>query len=149
MKMENTKPKKQEAKKQEAKKQADKPVSGQKLAVIQIRNITKSKFAIRDTLSMLRIQKKFTCTIVPDTESIRGMLNKVKDYVTYGEIDNETLELLTQKRGKKGEDGMKKHFHLCPPRGGFERKGIKHAFEQGGALGYRKAKINDLIKKML
>jgi large subunit ribosomal protein L30 len=82
------------------------------------------------------------------------MIKKVKDYVTYGEIDDETEKLLVEKRGEKtkdkeGKEVMKKFFRLSPPRKGFGRKGIKFAFSQGGALGYRGTKINDLIKRML
>ena len=43
----------------------------------------------------------------------------------------------------------KKMINLHPPRGGFERKGIKIPFKVGGALGYRGEKISDLIKRML
>ena len=34
-------------------------------------------------------------------------------------------------------------------KGGFERKGTKMPFHLGGALGNRKEKINDLIRRML
>jgi len=46
-------------------------------------------------------------------------------------------------------DGLKKFFKLHPPRGGFERMGIKKPYTVGGVLGYRGDKINLLIKKML
>ncbi len=45
--------------------------------------------------------------------------------------------------------GLKHFFKLSPPRHGFERKGIKAQFSMGGALGYRKDKINDLIQRMI
>jgi len=44
---------------------------------------------------------------------------------------------------------MKLFFKLCPPVHGFERKGIKKPFSMGGVLGYRKEKINELIKRMV
>jgi large subunit ribosomal protein L30 len=138
--------------KKPAQKQAQKPAQKEakgKLAAIRIRNITKADGKMRGTLDMLGLRKSHTCVIVPNTEAMRGMINKVKDYVTYGEIEEETAKMLEQKRGKKGKDGARKDFHLSPPRGGFERKGIKHNYEQGGALGYRGKKINELIKKML
>ncbi len=47
------------------------------------------------------------------------------------------------------ELGIKPFFRLRPPRGGFERGGIKKHFKEGGALGYRGEKINELIEKML
>ena len=72
--------------------------------------------------------------------------------MAYGEIDESTIKELISKRGK--EDPNKKgrtkgFFELAPPKGGFERKGIKKTFIQGGALGYRGKKINDLVKRML
>jgi large subunit ribosomal protein L30 len=124
--------------------------SNGKVAVLLVRNTTGASGAVRDTLKMLRLHKKFTCTIFDKTEAMMGMLAKTKDYTTYGEIDDETLKLLTEKRGKTDPEGKpRKDFHLSPPKGGFERKGIKQGFSQGGVLGYRGSKINELIKKML
>jgi len=80
------------------------------------------------------------------------MLRKIKDYVAYGEISDETLKELISKRAKKQadkENKTKPFFELPPPKGGFERKGIKISFKDGGALGYRGSKINDLVKRML
>jgi large subunit ribosomal protein L30 len=121
-----------------------------KVAVILIRNTTGSNEEVKDTLRMLRLCTKNSCAVFDKTPSIMGMLTMVKDYTTYGIINEETVKLLEEKRGKKNKDGeLKKHFHLHPPRGGYERKGIKRPFMQGGALGYRGEKINELIKKML
>ncbi|MBW2970579.1 hypothetical protein KY320_00300, partial [Candidatus Woesearchaeota archaeon] len=47
--------------------------------------------------------------------------------------------------GKK----LKPYFRLSPPRGGFERKGVKNSFKSGGAAGYRGSKMNELIKRMI
>ena len=43
----------------------------------------------------------------------------------------------------------KKVLRLGPPRKGYGRKGIKKDFSIGGALGDRKEKINDLVRRML
>jgi large subunit ribosomal protein L30 len=53
------------------------------------------------------------------------------------------------KREIKEVPGMKPFFRLKPPTGGFERKGIRHGYAEGGALGYRGKDINRLIEKML
>jgi len=58
-------------------------------------------------------------------------------------------EFFLGKKGFKDVPGLKPFFRLNPPISGFERKGIKKAFALGGALGYRKEKINDLIKRMI
>jgi large subunit ribosomal protein L30 len=75
------------------------------------------------------------------------MINKVKDFVTWGEIDAETFEKLKKKSSIKGESILA--YRLNPPRKGYGRKGIKIPFSIGGALGDRKQKINDLILRML
>ncbi|MBU1201679.1 MAG: uL30 family ribosomal protein [Nanoarchaeota archaeon] len=129
-------------KKQEKKKE--------KIAVIRIRGMVRVNTDIQDTLFFLRLRKKHVCVVLEKSNSASGMLRKAKDYITYGEIDEETEKELISKRGKKDEEGkLKPFFELAPPRGGFERKGIKKSFQQGGVLGYRGKNINDLIKRML
>lgn len=108
------------------------------LAVIRIRGGVRQSKVVKDTLYMLKLRNQHNMIIIPKNSSLLGMVRKVKDYVTYGEISPE----LKQKLGDKVH-------RLHPPRGGYERKGIKLPFSIGGVLGYRKEKINDLIKKML
>jgi large subunit ribosomal protein L30 len=127
-----------------------KPAQGGKVAVILIRGTVRATSETEHTLQILKLRKKNTCVVVERTDSIMGLINKVKDYVAYGTIDDATVKLLQEKRGQKDKDGkIKNHFHLSPPRGGFERKGIKRTYEQGGAAGNRRGKISDLIKKMI
>lgn len=114
------------------------------IAAIRIRGETGVNIEIKDTLKMLNLHKKHFCVIIPDTPEKKGMLQKAKDYITWGEINEETLAALKEKRDKG-----KKWFTLNPPKGGFERKGIKKPFALGGALGYRKDNVNVLIKKMI
>lgn len=115
---------------------------GPKLAIIRIRgSITLSK-DVKDTLAMLNLHKQNFCSVFDNSPTIKGMLNKVKDFVTWGEINEETLKLLTKPEGKK-------FYRLSPPRKGFGRKGIKVHFNKGGALGNRSEKINDLITRMV
>jgi large subunit ribosomal protein L30 len=120
-----------------------------KIAIIRIRGTDDVKRTLESTMRMLKLHKKHTCSIYPKTDSLMGMLEKCKDYVTYGEIDEETYNLLVEKRGIKKEGKLVNYFHLQPPKGGFERRGIKTPFSMKGALGYRKDKINLLIKKMI
>jgi len=125
-------------------KKVSAPKAG-KLAVIRIRSAVQADRSIKETLDMLKLRQKNACAVVDDNQSMRGMLFKVKDYCTYGTIDADTLKLLQEKRGRKDSNV----FMLHPPRGGFERKGVKKPFSLGGALGDRKEKINDLLKKMI
>ena len=134
------------------KKAAEKAVK--QIAAVRIRGLIRIKKEVVNTLNMLKLYRKNYCIILQSTPSILGMLKKVKDYITWGEINDETLKLLREKRLDKTKDKQgnvveKKFFRLHPPRKGFARKGTKIPFKMGGALGYRGDKINDLLKRMI
>lgn len=114
----------------------------EQIAVVMVRGQVGLSQELRDTLHMLRLKRKNHCAVLDKTPSILGMITKVKDIVTWGELSEETLKTLTSRL----EHGVAR---LQPPRGGFGRKGIKAPFSIGGALGYRREKINDLIKRMI
>jgi large subunit ribosomal protein L30 len=146
----------EEKAKQEPETKAEKPKkeAGVKLAVIRIKGPVKIGDKMNDTLNMLKIYRKHACVVVEKTPAVLGMIKKVQNFVAWGEIDDSTLKELKAKRGEKtknkdGKEIMKKFFRLSPPKGGFERKGIKVPFALGGAVGYRGDKINALIKRML
>ena len=122
----------------------DKKTEGQ-LAAILTRGLINIRPSTRKTLYLLRLRKKHVCVVLPDTPTARGMLTSCKDYVTWGELAPETLKELETKR----KISYEKLFHLASPRGGFERKGIKKTYSEGGVLGYRAEKINELVKRML
>ncbi|MFW5990625.1 MAG: uL30 family ribosomal protein [Candidatus Nanoarchaeia archaeon] len=124
--------------------------NNEKIAIILIRGLVKIRYDIKDTLKMLGLHRKFACTIRPKTPELMGMLRKVKDYVTWGPIDEETHKELVDKRGLKNSSGeLKKFFRLHPPKGGFEKKGTKRSYSEKGALGNRGKDINNLIKRMI
>lgn len=70
------------------------------MAVVRIRGRVDVKPDIRKTLEMLHLRRKFWATLVPLTDSFKGMLHKVKDYSTYGEINRDTLVALLKERGE-------------------------------------------------
>ncbi len=65
------------------------------------------------------------------------------------DFDTFAKEFFSFKKNLKDIPGLKMFFRLSPPKKGFERKGIKAPFSQGGVLGYRKEKINELIMRMV
>jgi len=75
-------------------------MSDKLLAVIRIRGSVSVRKDIEYTLNLLRLNRKFHLTLIRNNPSYKGMLQKVKDYVTWGEIDKETLELLLKNRGR-------------------------------------------------
>jgi len=71
-------------------------------AVVRIRG--KARKEIEDTLRMLRLEKVNNCVILPEKPDFKGMLQKVKDFVTWGEIEKEVLvELLKKRLRAKGD----------------------------------------------
>ncbi len=71
-----------------------------RIAVIRIRGSINLRKEVNDTFRMLHLYKKNMCTVIPNTESYIGMLKKIKDFATWGEINEETFKLLLEKRGK-------------------------------------------------
>ncbi len=71
-----------------------------RVAVIRLRGEIGLKKPIKKTLQLLRLYNKHTCIIVKTSPNYIGMIEKVRDYVTWGEINQETFKLLLEKRGK-------------------------------------------------
>lgn len=128
------------------------------LAVIRIRGVNRVSHPIERTLCQLHLYRKNFCAVVPSTPAYKGMIAKVKDYVTYGPIDDATYKLLVEKRGEEYHGHTKAHienenkkykpfFRLHPPRGGFEA--IKKGYALGGTLGFRGEEIKDLLVRMV
>ena len=69
-------------------------------AVVQLRGEVNRSQAVDDTLAMLNIPEVNHATVVPDTDTYRGMLTKVHDFVAYGEPSVEVLSLLLERRAE-------------------------------------------------
>jgi large subunit ribosomal protein L30 len=67
---------------------------------VRIRGSPGMKRKILDTLSMLRMNKVNHGVLIWGVKSYLGMLNKCKDYIAYGEIEEKTLVRLLRVRGK-------------------------------------------------
>ena len=68
--------------------------------VIRVRGTTGVIQNIADTLDMLRLNRISHAVLVDENPSYEGMLQKAKDYITWGEIDAETLAAIIAKRGR-------------------------------------------------
>ncbi len=73
-------------------------------AVIRIRGSINVKGDIKDTLNMLRLNRANHCVILPEEPAYKGMIQKVKDYVTWGEISEDITARLLFLRGKTEGD---------------------------------------------
>ncbi|MFT4250528.1 MAG: uL30 family ribosomal protein [Candidatus Woesearchaeota archaeon] len=110
------------------------------ILAIQIRGHIGARQPVKDTLRMLHLAKKHAAVILEDTPVNRGMLQKVADFITYGEVSAETA-----KKIEALYTGTKS-AHLHPPRGGF--KSIKRSYRSRGDLGYRGEAIEELVARM-
>jgi len=72
-------------------------------AVVQVRGDVNVSQDIVDTLAMLNVHEVNHCALVPETDTYRGMLDKVNDYVAMGEPSPEVLTTLIRRRAEPEE----------------------------------------------
>jgi len=138
-------------------------------AIIRIRGYINTKPDVKKVFELLNLNISNHMSIWPEDKANLNMIKKVENYATFGIISEELLKEVVEKKGKAlsgeldikraikahsegktmKETGVKNCFRLNPPKKGFERKGIKKPFSIGGALGNRKDKIDNLIRRML
>lgn len=149
------------------------------LAVVRIRGNIGVRREFKDALKILRLRDMNNCVVVPDNPSNRGMMKKVRNYVTFGEINFESFLAMLGKRGRvkgkrldgntvketgydsveqlakeifEGKAKLKKVDSLEPV---FRLTPPSGGFKSTrthypkGDLGYRGDAINDLIKRMI
>ena len=144
-----------------------KKLTDKMICIIRIKGRVGLKKDIDETLNRLRLRKKYVCVVLNPRKEQSGMIKKVKDFVAFGEINNEMFERLIEVRGqlidkskkidakkiveeiqkgKKYEDlNLKPFFRLHPA-----RKGIKSKLHfPRGVLGDNREEINKLIERML
>ena len=139
-------------------------------AVIRISGMVKVRKDFAETLDRMKLRRKYACVLIDlKNKNIKGMLEKIKYFVSYGDVSKETLVKLLESRGKsiegnkkeikieannvaeglmngkKLEDfGLKPFFRLHPPRKGIDSK---RQYPKG-VLGNNK-EIDKLIESML
>ena len=69
-------------------------------AVIRLRGKHDLRVSVQDTLKMLHLTRQNHCVIVPQDPTYEGMLRVVKDFVTWGEVDDQTLAKALLRRGR-------------------------------------------------
>ncbi|MBR9680336.1 MAG: hypothetical protein GOU98_00755 [Candidatus Altiarchaeota archaeon] len=114
------------------------------IGIIRMRGVVNTEPKIRTAFRILGLNRNLTLALTEPSADIKGVINTVKDYVTWGEVSKDVIKKL-EELGSKGD--KIKRFRLHPPRGGF-KKTIKRP-KPDGELGYRGEKINELILKML
>jgi large subunit ribosomal protein L30 len=88
------------------------------IVVIRLRGQAGINRVVRETLCSMMLLRKFQAALFPENAAVRGMLFRVKDYVTWGEPSVETISSLLTQRAEisSGEDLtpdlLKKQLHV-------------------------------------
>ncbi len=70
------------------------------VAVVRIRGHAKIQWSAVDTMNRLKLNRVNHCVVLPKTKTTDGMLQRVKDYVTWGELGHESLARMLFQRGE-------------------------------------------------
>jgi large subunit ribosomal protein L30 len=69
-------------------------------AVVKVRGTISAQRETRETLGMLRLARTNHAVLIDNRPSYIGMLYRVQNYVTWGEVSKETVALMLKKRGR-------------------------------------------------
>ena len=72
--------------------------------VVRARSNVGVERSIRETMGMLNLTRVNHAVIIPENPQYKGMLQKAKDYVTWGEVDADTIATLINERGRMAGD---------------------------------------------
>ena len=139
------------------------------ICIIRIKGEVGLRKETIEGLNRIRVKRKYACVVLKQNPQNLGAVKKLKDFIAYGKISDETFEKLVEKRGqaidkkkkidakkilagfkegKKFEEmGLKPFFRLHPPRGGIDSK--IYFGKKKGVLGDNKESINKLVERML
>ena len=68
--------------------------------VVRVRSNVNVERSIRETMDYLNLTKVNHAVIIPENDQYRGMLQKAKDYITWGEATEATVEKMLTERGR-------------------------------------------------
>lgn len=70
------------------------------IAVVRLRSVIGQRKEVKETVKLLNLTRVHHAIVIDNRLTNLGMLQKVKDTVTWGEIDSPTLARLLRKRGR-------------------------------------------------
>ncbi|MCK4327821.1 MAG: 50S ribosomal protein L30 [Candidatus Diapherotrites archaeon] len=140
------------------------------MAVVKVRGSIRVPQTVKDTMAMINLTRVNHCVLIDDRDTYKGMLQKAKDYITWGEVSPKSMERMLTKRGNVTDFGKYKTveafveafmkfegeldeihagpvFRLSPPKKGYES--TKKPFAKKGSLGNRGEAINQLLARMI
>lgn len=70
------------------------------IVIVRVRGNVGIRREFGDVLRMMHLTRKNHATIIQGRPSYLGMIQRVKDYVTWGEVSPKTVSLLLKERGR-------------------------------------------------
>lgn len=92
--------------------------------VVRMRGTVNVPYWANTTLESLNLSKKFRATIVPESTEYLGMLNRIRQLVTWCRVDNETVKDLLDKKGRKTASQPLKESDLPKEYGNLDKLAI-------------------------
>jgi large subunit ribosomal protein L30 len=75
------------------------------IGIVRVRGDADTPSDVDDTLDMLNLGQVNAFTVVPEDDTYTGMVQKINDYVAYGQPDAATVAVLLENRGETVEGG--------------------------------------------
>ena len=113
--------------------------------IVRVRSDRGVERSIRHTMAMMNLTRVNHATIVPENSTYAGMLQKSKDFVTWGVVDAGTIENLLKERGRMVGD---KPVDDAAIKAGSDFKSVKD-FAKALASGEASMKSVDGLKPVL
>ncbi len=71
---------------------------GKAFLIVRMKGTVNVPYWADTTMDLLHLDKRFRATIIPEKDNTKGMLDKIKHYVSWQEIDIQTTkELIGEK----------------------------------------------------
>lgn len=149
------------------------------IAIVRVRGLVKVRKDIRDTMDILRLKSVNNCVVITDNPVYRGMIQKIKDYVTWGEIEKDVFKKMLLKWGRTEENKRVNEDYFKEKKQTLDKfidsffkgdvklqdvgirpffrlhpprkgyEGVKRPYSLKGALGKRGKEINKLLERMI
>jgi large subunit ribosomal protein L30 len=75
---------------------------GKAFLVVRMKGTVNVPYWANTTMDLLHLDKRFRATIIPEKDNTKGMLDKIKHYVSWQEIDLPTTKELLEKKARMG-----------------------------------------------
>lgn len=70
------------------------------IAIVRVRGHAKIQRTAVETMDMMKLTRPNHCVVLPENPTTKGMLQVVKDYVTWGEVGHELIARMLFQKGE-------------------------------------------------